>query len=128
MSKKTKIDVGAYQEATKQFAVYPPAFALEYLTLGLASEAGEVAGKMSKLIRGDYTEYGDADEGGKVPVRIDLDEFKDHLTKELGDVMWMVSEICNVADITIADVMQANLDKLESRKNRDVIKGSGDDR
>ena len=37
-----------YQEATKQTAKYPPSQALEYLSLGIASEAGEVAGKMNQ--------------------------------------------------------------------------------
>lgn len=122
------MDASTYQEATKQFAVYPPSFALEYLCLGLASEAGEVAGKMSKLIRGDYTEFGDEEKDGRVPVRINLDEFKEHAVLELGDVLWMVSEICNVLEVSMEEVMQANIDKLTARLDRDTIKGSGDDR
>ena len=36
-----------YQQSTAQTAKYPPQMALIYLSLGIASEAGEVAGKMN---------------------------------------------------------------------------------
>lgn len=41
----------AYQTATRETAIYPKEQALVYLTLGLTSEAGEVAGKVKKIIR-----------------------------------------------------------------------------
>lgn len=117
-----------YQEATQKFAVYPKAFAMEYLSLGLASEAGEVAGKMSKLIRGDYTEVADAPEGERQPMRINVEDFQQNVKKELGDVLYMVSQICNEMEWSMGEVMQANIDKLSDRLKRDVIKGSGDER
>ena len=42
-----------YQEFTKTTAVYPPSKAIEYLALGLTSEAGEVAGVIKRYLRGD---------------------------------------------------------------------------
>ena len=68
-----------YQEATKQFAIYPEHLALEYLTLGLVSEAGEVAGKVKKFIR-DKT---------------DVAHLAVELSAELGDVCWYLSQLCN---------------------------------
>ena len=50
------------------------------------------------------------------------------MKKELGDVLWYVSALARDLDITLEDVANANLKKLEDRKNRNKIKGSGDDR
>ncbi len=41
----------AYQDFTDETAIYPPEKGLEYTALGLASEAGEFAGKVKKMIR-----------------------------------------------------------------------------
>ena len=40
-----------YQVWTRTTAIYPKEKALDYLGLGLCSEAGEVAGKLKKKIR-----------------------------------------------------------------------------
>ena len=85
-----------------------------YPALGLVEEAGEVAGKYAKAVR---------DCNGN----IDADR-REAIKKELGDVMWFVAELCTQLDLTLEDVMAANIEKLTSRKNRGVIKGSGDNR
>jgi NTP pyrophosphatase (non-canonical NTP hydrolase) len=100
-----------YQEATNKFAVYPKKVSLEYLTLAIASEAGEVAGVRSKLLRGDFKDFSDY-----------LSRFK----KELGDVLWNASQICNTMGWTLGDVMQDNIDKLQERMATNTIKGSGE--
>ena len=41
---------------------------------------------------------------------------------------WFVSEISTLLGFTLEEVMQGNLDKLTSRKERGVLHGSGDDR
>lgn len=102
-----------YQEATQHFAIYPSNLALEYLGLGLASEAGEVAGKIKKLIRGDDK---------------DIRSFNDHIKAECGDVLWYLSQLFNELSLTFEDVMQYNIDKLAARKTANTLKGSGDDR
>lgn len=86
----------------------------DYPVHGLAEEAGEVAGKFAKAVR---------DENGYIS-----DERKEAIVKELGDVCWFVAEVCTCLGVSLEDVMQKNLDKLASRKERDVIHGSGDDR
>ena len=40
-----------YQDASECTAIYPKTVAIEYLSLGLVSEAGEVAGKVKKALR-----------------------------------------------------------------------------
>ena len=38
-----------------------------------------------------------------------------HLKRELGDVMWYISQACIALDITMDDVIETNIEKLESR-------------
>ena len=82
--------------------------------LGLVGEAGETADKIKKIVR---------DKNG-----IPTDEDKAEITKELGDVLWYVSNLARYLDSSLDDVAKINLDKLESRKNRNLIHGAGDNR
>ena len=83
-----------------------------YALLNLAAEAGEVLGKVAKHIR---------DGGGEEALRQDI-------KKELGDVMWMVAAVAADFDLTLSEVCEHNIEKLNSRKERNVITGSGDNR
>lgn len=65
--------------------------------LGLAGESGETLDMVKKWIFHDS----------------ELD--KDHLKKELGDVMWYVAMICYAMGFDLDDVMQKNIDKLKER-------------
>ena len=85
---------------------------IEYMVLGLTSEAGEVAGKLKKYIR-DKTPLGELDED---------------LAKEIGDCLWYIAGIAEVLGIDLNAVAIDNLEKLRSRKARNVIAGSGDER
>lgn len=96
-----------YQVRASETAIYDDKI---YPILGLAEEAGEVAGKVAKSLR------------DKTP----LDE--DVLIKEMGDVLWMLAAIATDNDIDLSEVAQRNLDKLASRQKRGVLTGSGDDR
>jgi len=112
-----------YQKFTPTTAAYPPEYAFAYLIPGLVEEAGEVAGKYAKMVR----KYGVAD-----PYEIDDPikwcEFVTAMQKEMGDVMWMLSEIHNNLEIFMTDTVVMNRDKLIDRQNRDVIVGEGDNR
>lgn len=105
------MDFNSYQRAAHETAIYPQEKALEYLTLGLNGESGEVANKVKKLIR-------DEDTAAKRQAAI----------AELGDVLWYVSELCTVCGVELAEVAHANLRKLADRKGRRALGGSGDDR
>lgn len=100
-----------YQERTSSTAIYPKEKALEYLALGLVSEAGEVAGKVKKFIRGDYD----------VLPREDLE-------KELGDVLWYIAQMCEVMGLLMGDAAYFNLEKLQKRKKDNKLHGEGDNR
>lgn len=101
-----------YQEKTRETAVYPTEDALEYLTLGLNDEAGEVAGAYKKYLRGDYSE----------------EELQKRIEGEAGDVLWYWVRLLDEIDLTASDVMEKNADKLFDRKDRGVIRGDGDNR
>lgn len=79
--------------------------------LGLGEEAGEVLGLFKKKIRGD-----------KDP------QFSDKLLKELGDTLWYLSQVARDKGFTLEQVAKTNLEKLEDRFQRGVLKGSGDNR
>ena len=106
------MDMNAYQQEAATTAKYPPERGLDYCVLGLASEAGEVAGKLKKAIR---------DEKGVIST-----ERKEQLVAELGDVLWYVAMVALELDVPLATVASGNLDKLGSRASRGVIGGDGD--
>ena len=98
-----------YQKKAVSFAVYPAAYKVLYPTLGLCGEAGEVAEKVKKQVR-DNT-------------------FSRHETaKELGDVLWYLANLANDLGYSLTEIAENNIEKLESRKERGVIQGSGDNR
>lgn len=99
-----------YQDDALATAVFPEAHALEYLTLGLAGEAGEVAGKVKKWFRED----GDLE--------------RDKIIDELGDVLWYITLLANHFGCDLGEVAYRNAEKLRDRMARGVIKGDGDNR
>ena len=108
------MDMDTYQQQASTTAKYPDDTGLVYCVLGLASEAGEVAGKLKKAIR---------DEGGVLS-----ESRKQDLLSELGDVLWYCAMVAMELDATLTSVAQGNLDKLFDRKDRGVIGGDGDKR
>lgn len=87
---------------------------LTYLTLGLASEAGEVAGKLKKIIR---------DTDGEMS-----EEQRVAMLKEVGDVAWYISRLSIKLGSSMEKVCEMNFLKLQSRAERGTIKGSSDER
>ena len=118
-----------YQKMAHDFASYG-ANAM-YPALGLAEEAGEVCGKVAKFIR----KHGGIDPmtaryelENKVTVTDDELKFRKDLSAELGDVMWMVAELCTIYGLDMGEVMSENIEKLTDRRARGVIDGNGDNR
>jgi len=91
-----------------------------YPALGLANEAGEVLGKIKKLIRDN-----DVDFKGNSTISAHK---KQELGDELGDVLWYIAALAKDLGITLNEVAAINHEKLQSRQKRGVLKGSGDKR
>ena len=109
------MDFNTYQKNARITAQYPNLGSnFIYPTLGLVGEAGEVAEKVKKVIR---------DKKGVFD-----DESKKGLKKELGDVLWYVSNLCTEFNFSLDDIALHNLEKLKLRSARGKISGSGDNR
>ena len=104
-----------YQYQATQTAIFPKEKALEYLALGLTSEAGEVAGKVKKLIRD-----GEDKEGFELK--------KIAISHEIGDVLWYCAMMAREVGVSLNTIMAENLEKLHGRKERGTLQGSGDNR
>jgi NTP pyrophosphatase (non-canonical NTP hydrolase) len=50
------------------------------------------------------------------------------MTGELGDILWYLSEMATACELKLEDIASQNIEKLFSRKDRDAISGSGDNR
>ena len=85
-----------------------------YPILGLAGEAGEVANKISKIFR---------DDGSAI-----TDEKRREVEKELGDVLWYVSQLATELGLSLDKVVSANIENLFFRKERGTLHGAGDNR
>ena len=104
-----------YQRLALTTAKYPNVGSnYVYPLFGLAGESGEIFEKVKKVQRdndGVFTE-----------------EKKLELKKEIGDTFWYLAALCSEFKFDMGDVATLNLQKLFSRRERDVIGGSGDNR
>ena len=78
--------------------------------LGLCEESGEIAGKVKKHFRGDY--------------KLEAQE----ICKELGDLLYYIARVADYYKLDLHTIAIENIKKLQSRKDRGKIKGSGDNR
>lgn len=104
--------INDYQDQASKTAIYKQS--VIYPALGLANEAGEVLGKIKKVLRdndGDFTA-----------------EKREEIGAEIGDVLWYIAALSRDLNLSMESIAQANLDKLNSRMVRGVLGGSGDTR
>ncbi len=100
-----------------------------YMFLNLVGEVGEFASKVAKAIRKGQMDIGGDFAANVLSVdRIEVHRLMEELQKEAGDILWQLSGLCDVMGWSLEEVAQQNLDKLASRKERNVIDGSGDNR
>ena len=102
-----------YQGLARLTAIYPERTeeeALAYLALGLAGEVGEVA-QLIKRQQRDGQAVNHA-----------------QMAAELGDVLWYISEAARQIGVSLEEVAQMNLRKLDDRRQRGALGGSGDKR
>ena len=87
----------------------PDLTSLSIMMMGLAGEVGEVQEKVKKYLRDG------------VLVRPDL-------VKEMGDVLYYLVRIARYFDVSPQAVLDVNVNKLQSRMARGVMRGNGDNR
>lgn len=100
-----------------------------YPALGLSEEAGEVCGKIAKFIRkheGIDPMTARYELENKVTITDDELKFRKDLSRELGDTMWMLAELCTNYGLDMGEVMAENIEKLADRKDKGLIIGEGD--
>ncbi len=104
-----------YQEQSRKTAIYPKVGDnFVYPILGIAGESGEVAEKVKKVLR---EKNGIVDE-----------ETKQEIVKELGDLLWYMSQLASELGISFDEVAQKNISKTQSRMERGTLLGDGDNR
>lgn len=109
----------SYDRAAAATAIYPGAGegtldAVAYATLGLTNEAGEVAGKLKKIMRDSF--------GILTP------EAKAAIADEAADTLWYLSRVAAECGTTLQALATHNAAKLADRSKRGVLGGSGDNR
>jgi NTP pyrophosphatase (non-canonical NTP hydrolase) len=85
-----------------------------YLSNTINEEAGELAGKTKRLIR---------DNEGVLN-----EELAQGMLGELGDILYYVAQYAQAIGYELQEVIDYNVAKLEDRKERNAIHGSGDKR
>jgi len=104
-----------YQKKSRKTAIYPnKGNNFIYPVLGLVGESGEVAEKIKKVIR-DYNGVLNKKQ-------------RQEIKKELGDVLWYIAQIATELGLSLDEIAVFNIKKLESRKKRNKLHGSGDNR
>lgn len=109
------MNVDEYQVKALQTAIYPNIGKnWLYPLVGLCGEVGEIANKCKKIMR---------DNNGELTPEKIL-EIRD----ELGDVQWYIAALAMEFHLKLSEVTTNNLFKLQERKEKNTIKGTGDKR
>jgi len=103
-----------YQNEAAQTAVYSDNSKIIYPALGISNEAGEVLGKIKKVLRDNNGVYSPASVV--------------EIGKEIGDVLWYIAALSRDLGLDMNAIAENNIAKLKDRMNRGVIQGSGDNR
>ena len=105
-----KNDLAAYSQFVEGLILTKGYTRLLENILGLVGETGEVAEKLKKSLRDGAT--------------FDIEGTQ----KELGDTLFYVTAISNCIGSNLQEIAEINMEKLNSRKERGVLQGSGDNR
>lgn len=117
--------MGTYQREAVKTAIFPEEVKVVYPALGLGNEAGEVQGKLKKIMRDcgvhDFRELGSIQDPA-------VKERLEQIADELGDVLWYLAVLADNLNVSLGVIAANNLRKLASRQERGVLKGDGDKR
>ena len=108
------MDFKEYQEKALKTAIYGSGSNIIYPALGLANEAGEVLGKIKKVLRDNNGEFSQ--------------ELNNGIASEIGDTLWYCAALARDLGVSLEEIAIKNITKLEDRQKRGVIHGSGDNR
>ena len=103
-----------YQNEALRSMYLPTEQWIIYSVLGLNGEAGEVAEKVKKAIRGDN--------GLLSPYS------RQEIAKEIGDCLWNCAILAASINYTLEEVANINAEKIKSRVQRGKLHGNGDNR
>jgi len=114
------ITLDTYQAVANSTAVYAH---VDYPFMGIGEEVGELLGKLAKHSRKNDMTLNESltTEALDGPLREDL-------LKELGDVLWMLSQCADALDTDLDNIAKINMTKLADRQERGVLVGEGDNR
>lgn len=101
-----------YQMKSLTTAVYPKKYSISYPALGLAEEAGEVVGKIKKMMRDN----------------IQLEDQKEKIEAEMGDVLWYLAALAHDCGLSLQVIAEKNIEKLKARQSAGTLHGEGDNR
>ena len=129
MERKKELTLNEYQKKAMTTCL-KESENFSYMFLNLVGEVGEFASNVAKHIRKGHYSIMDSNiaNGNNIDDLQDCRGALNELKKEAGDVLWQLSGLCSVMGWSLEDVAQMNLDKLASRKERNVISGDGDNR
>ena len=99
VTKEFKMEINEYQElamTTLNLALSKKDVLINRV-MGLCGESGEAIDIVKKWMAQGH----------------ELD--KEHLAKELGDIAWYLAEAATALDVSLEDVLKANIDKLKKR-------------
>lgn len=122
------MEFNEYQKNARTTAIYK--HPIMYPALGLAGETGEVCEKVKKAYRDiEFFEptYYTIDRINSAR-DIEHEKVRENIKKELGDIIWYISNLADDFDLSLDEIAKTNIEKLFSRKERGVLKGSGDNR
>ena len=104
------MNLDSYQDQAVETAIFKNEF---YPIASLMVEAAELADLFVKpMLRGDDTKP----------------DFRSKVVSEAGDVLWNLAVLLRRNGINISEVAEINIKKLQDRKMRGVLLGSGGDR
>ena len=121
------MELNVYQKKAMETCM-PTCENISYMLLNLVGEVGEFASKIAKGIRKGEMIIKDNQLflDSRQFTEENIDEMKESLMAEAGDIGWQLSGLCSVMGLDLEEVAEYNLKKLAERKKNGTIVGNGD--
>lgn len=120
-----EMGINFYQKRALNTAVFERN---DYPLCALGEEVGEVMGKIAKFGRKNNMSMEQVINAVANPQTSTVQELREQVGKELGDVLWQWSVLAAALGFTAYDIAAGNLIKLQDRQTRGVLNGEGDNR